>query len=620
MLSSVSPGKEPFFIRKNNIFAIPILHYNMETAKEVRLLFKSINPDCVAVELAETMQPELLHAASRLPDISIVVATSQNQRPIYYMSEPCDAGFEALRSALEGNIPAFCIDLDVDYYPDLHELLPDPYAIERIGLKKYYEAYKQEVLSKNLNENQIDNDREHHMARRLKELSLSYDCILFVGGMAHIENVLKLLDNTSFPLIQHAPRDKVMVYTLSEITLREVMREWGWITAHYETCRPFIGVNKGLEEKVLDRQKLIYELLKQASINYVKRTGNSFPSYNMTNVMKYLRNLAFMHQQLMPSLYQILNASKGCVDHDFAYEVWELATEYSFRKNIDNLIELSVSVDDIWGMSQSVRFHLKEKNQKSRYTKRLQKNRQKINFQPPRLWGICSFPKEDIVIERFGEFLKRKGKLLIQEEGARTLPFLASIEEGIDTKETLRHWHEKKLYVKTKGKPLGDVGSVVIIFNEDKPIDQQEARDTYSWKTTWIGEHNQESDMAFYATPITNNVIGPGISRCEYGGFMMSTPPRRLVDVWSDTDYSTCRTNGEVLLMAAIDYSVESLITYVAEKPPRTALKSYAHRFGKKIIYLPIAQLSPKTLSQLRIFHVLDGRSTRDIAGEYIGM
>ena len=42
-------------------------------------LLSAFKPDCVAVELAETMQLQLLHAASRLPDISIVITYDKQQ-------------------------------------------------------------------------------------------------------------------------------------------------------------------------------------------------------------------------------------------------------------------------------------------------------------------------------------------------------------------------------------------------------------------------------------------------------------------------------------------------------------------------------------------------------------
>lgn len=606
---SRTPMQEPFCLRKDNIWAVPIIHYNMEMAVQVRNAFNFIKPDCVAVELAETMQLQLLHAASRLPDVSVVITYNKDLSPIYYMCEPCDAAFEGLRSALEAQVAAWCIDLDVQNYPEFHEELPDAYAVQRIGLKNYYEAYQKLVLEKGLVKSHADHEREMYMAKRLKELSLKYGKVLFVGGMAHVESIFNLLDRSSFPTQTHAERDVVELCTLTELSCRDVMAECGWISYQYELMRQ-------LGEQP-DRQKLIYELFKAASIKYIERTGNAFPGYHMRNLMKFLRNYALVKGRLMPDLFQILSAAKGCVDHNYAYETWELATDYPFRRNVDNLTEMDLSVEDVWGHSKLIRFHLQMKNPKSTYARR-KKDTSKLRFQPPGPFSICSYPPEDVVIERFGEFLKKKGTQILTDEASRTLPFSTSLEEGVDTRETIRHWHEKKLYVKVKGKPPGGVGSVVIIFDEDGEEERHNKASKYPWCTTWLGEHDQESDMSFYATPLNANVIGPGISRCEYGGFMMSYPPRRMYDVWSDSDYDMCRTKGEVLLMAAIDYAVKPLITYVAAKPPRSALKSYARRFGKKIVFIPIGQLSPITLNKLRAFHVLDGHDKRNIAGEYI--
>lgn len=614
-----------FCLRKDNICALPIIHYNMEMASQVRLAYQEIKPDCVAVELAETMQLQLLHAASRLPDIGVVIAYDKTHSPLYYLCEPCDAAFEGLRSALEGGSAAWCIDLDVDFYPDVHENVPDPYAIQRIGLKNYYEAYQKLILNKGILKTQLDQDRELYMAKRLKELSLRYDKVLFVGGMSHVENVLKLIDRSAFPELKHAERESIQLCTITEESCREIMAEFGWISTKYEEQRQeqHNQNKKATQEDEAgdfppDRQKVIYRLFKESSDKYIQRTGNAFPGYHMRNLMKFLRNYALISNKLMPDLYQILSGAKGCVDHNYAYEVWELATEYPYRRNVDNLPELDLSIEDVWGHSKLLRFHLKEKSPKSNFFPQRRKDRSQVRFKTPGPFSICSYPPEDVVIERFGDFLKKKGTQILTEEAARTVPFSTSIEEGIDTKETIRHWHEKKLYVKVKGKPPGGVGSVVIIFDEDASEEERAANEKYPWRTTWLGEHSQESDMAFYATPLDRNVIGPGISRCEYGGFMMSYPPRRMYDVWSDPDYQACRTKAEVLLMAAIDYAVKPLISYVASKPPRSALKSYARRFGKKVVFIPIGQLSPITLNKLRVFHVLDGRDKRDVAGEYI--
>jgi hypothetical protein len=612
---------QAFYIQKGAVFAVPILHYKMEMAAQVRMAFEAIQPDCVAVELAETMQLQLLHAASRLPDISVVMCYDKDHTPIYYMCEPCDPAFEGLRSALEAQIPAYCIDLDVDDYPDGTEYMPDTYAIHKIGLENYYKAYKDFFLGKSI-KSTVDQQREMFMARRLKELSFSYERILFIAGMSHIENILTSMDQVSFAPLKHAAREHIELLTLSELSTQEVMAEYGWITKNYEQTRCAYPL-KNREEPAFssfppDRQKLIYNLFKLAAENYTKNTGNSFPGYNFRNIMKFSRNYAWLHQQLLPDLYQLISAAKGCVDHNYAYEVWALATEYPYRRNVDQLPEIDLSIEDIWGASKSIRFHRKEKSRKDLSFHKQRKNRAQLHFKPPPLFSICSYPPEDLVIEKFGDFLKKKGTQLMREEAARIVPFSSSLEDGVDTRETIRHWHEKKLYVKVSGKPPGGVGSIVVIFDEDTPKENEFYLEKFPWRTTWLGEHSQESDMAFYATDLHANVVGPGISRCQYGGFMMSYPPRRMFDIWSDADYQNCISKAEVLLMAAIDYAVQSLVVYVANQPPRSLLKSFARRYGKKIVYIPSGQLSPLTLNKLRIFHVLDGQSKREIAGDYI--
>jgi hypothetical protein len=623
--------KKYFFLQEGRIYAIPVIHYSMEFAAHVRLVYDQIKPDCIAVELAETMQLQLLHAASRLPDISVVSAENHKNEPIYYLSEPCDPAFEGLRLGLENKLPAYCIDLDVDYYPEIKEWMPDPYSIHRIGLNQYYSAYQNSLNAAKIPKSQIDADRELYMAKRLKELSLSYERILFIGGMFHVENILKQTNKSSFPSLQHAKRAVIQLSTLTEDSCREVMAECGWISSKYEEARKEYSESlKGAQSLQSDpgeslnsafppdRQKFIFQLYKEASDHYKTTTGNTFPSYNLRNTMKFMQNYALISGRLMPDLFQILSAAKGCVDHNYAYEVWLLGTEYPYRKNIDNLPELKLSIQDIWGHSKMIHFHLKQPGRKNRYSERKRKDKSQFRFQPPGPFSICSFPPEDVLIERFGDFIKKKGTQILTEEAARTAPFSSNLEDGIDTKETIRHWPEKKLYIKIKGKPPGGVGSIVIIFDEDSGEEVKNYREKYPWKTTWLGEHNQESDMSFYGTNLASNVVGPGISRCEYGGFLMSYPPRRLLDVWSDPDYDFCRTKSEVLLMAAIDYAIKPIVVYVAAKPPRSALKSFAKRFGKKIVYVPIGQLSPITLNKLRIFHVLDGHDKRQIADEYI--
>ena len=74
----------------------------------------------------------------------------------------------------------------------------------------------------------------------------------------------------------------------------------------------------------------------------------------------------------------------------------------------------------------------------------------------------------------------------------------------------------------------------------------------------------------------------------------------------------------ERLLLAGIDYCAERLIVYVAASPPRSIMRAIAERFGKKIVYIPLGDLSPLTLKKVRVFHVLDGHPVRAWAAEYV--
>lgn len=124
--------------------------------------------------------------------------------------------------------------------------------------------------------------------------------------------------------------------------------------------------------------------------------------------------------------------------------------------------------------------------------------------------------------------------------------------------------------------------------------------------------------MAFYSSVPTRQIVGPGIMRATYGGFMLTFPPGRVFDIWRDPDYRTARSKSEVLLMAAVDYSRDKLIVHVAAQPPAQRMRSYAAGQAKRIVHIPIGSLSPVTLRKVRVVHILAGRDKRDIAADYI--
>jgi hypothetical protein len=374
--------------------------------------------------------------------------------------------------------------------------------------------------------------------------------------------------------------------------------------------------HSGNEASFPDRQRIIYRLFCEASRHYRQETGEVIHIWQKRAFFRFCRNYALQGGMLMPDLFQLLAAARGCIDDNFAYAFCRLATCYPWQTESSDLASITITPEEIWGGSRHIRFRPRQKRNKGLSRLGLLKRKRE---QRPGEWlegfddpSICSYPPEDIAIEDYGRFLKRKGNMQLSEELSRSEKFGASMLDGIDMRETLRNIHEGAIYVREQQQAKGGVGCLVVIFDEDR------RNERYPYCMTWLGEHEQESDMAFYATDPAENIAGPGICRCEYGGFLLSYPPRRMVDVWPDPDYHAAANRAELLLMAALDYSIEKHVVYVAARPPRSIFKQMAARLDRKIVYIPISSLSPHKLKKIRILHILSGKDKRDIAGDYV--
>ena len=77
-------------------------------------------------------------------------------------------------------------------------------------------------------------------------------------------------------------------------------------------------------------------------------------------------------------------------------------------------------------------------------------------------------------------------------------------------------------------------------------------------------------------------------------------------------------TKAEKLLMAGMDYSIEHNVVYIAAKPPRSIFRQMGSRVNRKIVYVPLGQLSPAKLKKIRVVHVLDSYERRNDAKEYL--
>lgn len=369
--------------------------------------------------------------------------------------------------------------------------------------------------------------------------------------------------------------------------------------------------------KLPDRQALMSLLLRSSAQRYELQTRLEVKTWQWRAMQQFLHKRIIIERQLVPDFFQVLHAARGVVDDDFSYHLWELGSWYLFQTDKPELVSVKVEPGQIWLGTQKISFRRKIESPKQNWQglpKRLRPKESK-----PGEWNrdfaagaLCSYPVEDVIIEKFGDTLKKKGAQILSEEHCRVQPFSCSILDGIDFKETIRNIQDEKIYVRERRQFDSSVGSVVMIFDED--LNNQE----YNYRLTWLGEHQQESDLAFYASHYEDHLIGPGIGRSLYGGFVMSYPPGRMFDVWSDPDYIAIPHKHEILLVAALEYSREKHVVYVAPKPPRSVFKRLAERMSKRIIYIPLGSFAPDTIRSLRRFHVLSGHEKRNIIRDYL--
>jgi hypothetical protein len=650
--------RQPHILEIGGIYCLPICHYRIEFAHLVRHAIDEIRPGAIAVELPPTLEERIRQGIARLPFLSVLLYENDKGESIYLLIEPADPLIEAIRSGQENNIPTFFVDVDADAYPLFREPLPDPYAILRIGHMAYYENFRDHMLGR-LEKSPQDHIREKGMAYHLQQIRQTYSPVLFVCGMAHLEGVQRELSHTQTLPMGRIRRHSMQLFNLHPDSYGEVLSAFPFLSAIYENHRgelpreplrrrftvrrtlrasPFGVVDGGktasereaLEEALhrsthhvidpaslmIDRQRVNLMLFEEAARHYGQETGEEVMVWQKRKFFKFCRNYALIDGLLLSDFYHCLISARACVDDNFCYAMWRLGCFYPWVEQQPSLPSLKISGEEIFLGTRRIRIR-----------RRIHKPRQRPVWLPvrkkpgerfPGEWlrgfdgkAICSYPPEDMVIEDYGHFLKKRGGRLLSEEQSRTVPMTASLLDGIDMRETLRRFYERKIFVKENRIVRGGVGSVVVIFDPDR-------ENRFSYCMTWHGEHAQESDMGFYATDPADNVVGPGICRCEYGGFLLSYPPLRMLDVWRDPEYRWFDFKPERLLVAALDYSLEKYVVYVAARPPRSYIKALAARIGRHIVYLPIGTLSPIMLKRIRVFHVLFGRDKRATAKDYV--
>ncbi|MFK8113219.1 MAG: hypothetical protein AB8B91_13505 [Rubripirellula sp.] len=633
----------------SKIALLPVIHGSGQFALTVRRWMLEESFDCVAVPLPESFRDPVESAVLELPRPSIVIqpaakrpfdvadwrpdeleddAPEESAALSYVPVDPCQSVIMSIRAAMGEHVHREYIDLETDPFRPYATAMPDPFAVRHVAPERFAAAVLPTITRP---PDQQTRARMVHMAWRLRQLEQVHHRILLVTSVLHwpwIREAYQELIGPSEPasssesssvisLPEHDSVENPRCYAVKDRTLMFLFGELPFITSLYERARSELEDDEDLQ---IDGVK---ELLLAARDAYRQELGSRarrVTPLHLSKCLQYIRNLSLIHRRMTPDLITIVTAAQQILGDQFALHVAELASEYRYSTTEPSAAvpEVTLGIDQArLPDGQTVALvnrlpgppvtwcTLKLQRRPSDF----EKERWKYKWNP---YSQCSYPPEDDQIENFRTRVFDRAKAIIGNDLARTEKFTTSVKDGIDIRDTLRHWYEKQIYVKVVPPSRGTLDACVMLF--DSPSDPRD----YPWRTTWFAEHENESTLALYATNFEEELVGPGIGLGVYGGAMFLFPPVMIPEVWTDPRLDFTETLEERLIAAACIHARGREIALLASHPPGAGWRRLARRHRKHLVHVPLSSFSDEQVQQLRMVHVLNGQEVRSFAEEFI--
>lgn len=621
---------------------IPVVHGSAAYAIALRQELLSRPFDALAVPLPESFEQEVLRGVDRLPGLSAVVrlsapeedSESMARRGTYVPIDPCQGVIAAIRLALGERKAIEWIDSEGDEIQNHAPVFADCYAIRHTTLERFCSAMLPAIPppSSGLGSGQLV-QRIDAMASRLIAMRTKYRWITALCPLEAWpwlrEAICKKLETPADRSQETLEQSEESFYApeLYGVDPRSYLFLLGEL--------PFItGLVERARQEFQEDDQIVAEGLKElfvaARSSYRQELGNrarQIPPLLISQCLKYVRNQTLLDRRMTPSFYTLAKSAQQMMGDAYTTHLVNAATEYPYDDPLmggsshsegDGLptMRLGIGVGELptWGQAKLVsrlpgpplQWHSLELR---RPVEKKDQRRWKSRWNP---YMQCSWPEDDTQIESFRNRVAQRARQILGADLARVEKFTTSIMDGLDLRETLRHWYDGSLYVKVNPPSIGPVNVTVMIF--DPQPDPRE----YSWRATWFSEHPEESTLAFFATPFQKQMIGPGIGMSTYGGSMFIYPPRPIEDIWQDSRLDFTDTLEQRLVAAACMHSESRHVALLSPTPPGIALKKIAKRYSRKLVHVPLSHFSDSVLQQLRIFHVLNGRHVRSYAADFI--
>ncbi|MEM9645888.1 MAG: hypothetical protein AAF989_12930, partial [Planctomycetota bacterium] len=552
----------------------------------------------------------------------------------YVPIDPCQPVIMAIRAAMGEHIPRAYVDLETDPFRPYSAVMPDPYAVRHVPPERFAAALLPSIIRPS---DEQTRRRIIHMAAQLAHLEKRHKKILFVTSVLQwpwireayrsLVGADSLVGARSESAAEHVLPEPDFVqppvtYAIDPRTLAFLFGELPFITGLYERARSELENDDNLQ---IDGVK---ELLIAARRSYQSELGSRarrMTPFLMSKCLQYIRNLSLIHRRMTPDLVTIVTASQQIFGDQFAIHVAENANDYRYAQSLmdepdltEDLPMATLGIDQARlpnGETLSLVSRLPgppmtwRTLQLQKRPAAVEKERWSYRWNP---YSQCSHTPEDERIENFRTRVFDRAKAIMGNDLARTEKFTTSVKDGIDIRDTLRHWYDKEIYVKVVPPSRGTLDTCVMLF--DSPADPRD----YPWRTTWFAEHKEESTLALFATDFHQEMVGPGIGLANYGGALFLYPPIVVPDVWLDPRLDFTETLEERLLAAGCMHSRGRQVAVLSALPPGAGFRRLASRYKKQLVHVPLNSFSDEQVKQLRMVHVLNGSEVRSYAEEFI--
>jgi hypothetical protein len=631
---------------------LPVIHGSGQFALTVRRWMLEQDFDCVAVPLPESFREPVEEAVLELPRPSIVIQTpsasfepptqwgeDESDRPFadsdpaaasYVPIDPCQSVVMSIRAAMGEHIRREYIDLETDPFRPYATVMPDPFAVRHVAPDRFAAAVLPSITRPPDSQTRA---RMVHMAWRLRELEQQYERIFFVDSVLHwpwIREAYNLFredresnashseSTASLTLPEHDEVESPTRYGVTDRTLMFLFGELPYITGLYERARSELEDDDDLQ---IDGVKELLIAARNAYRSEFGKRARRVTSLHLSKCLQYIRNLSLIHRRMTPDLITIVTAAQQILGDQYARLVAELANQYLYTDELpdqDELEDVTLGIDQARLPDGEVVSLVSRLPGPPMTWSTLQLKRRPSDSEKEK-WGHqwnpythCSYPPEDIKIENFRTRVMERAQAILGNDLARTEKFTSSVKDGIDIRDTLRHWYEKQIYVKVVPPSRGMLDACVMLF--DSPADPRD----YPWRTTWFAENKDESTLALFATNYRQEMVGPGIGLGVYGGAMFLYPPIGIPDIWTDERLDYAETLEERLIGAACLYSRSKQIALLSSLPPGSGWRRLARRNKKQLIHVPLNSFSDEQVQQMRMIHVLSDKEVRSYAADFI--